>query len=346
MKSFDYIRAESLDQALTEGAKPGTAYLAGGTNLLDLMKTGAARPDRVVDITRLPGLHSWEWLEDGAVRIGAMVRNSDLAHDPEFAASFPAVAEALLAGASGQLRNAATVGGNVMQQTRCHFFADPFSACNRRAPGSGCAAQGGHGRGFAVLGGSEACIATHPSDFCVPLAALDAVVEIAGAGGTYELPLTEFHLLPGTTPEARTALKPGELILGIRLPAAAAAFKGHARYLKLRDRTSYAFALVSAAAMLRIENGVIAEARLALGGVAPKPWRAAAAEAALKGARPDADSFAAAAEAALESAHGHDKKIALAKRLAIRALTHAAEGTPARVPALPGSVHTGETAHV
>ncbi|GHE02728.1 FAD-binding molybdopterin dehydrogenase [Defluviimonas sp. 20V17] len=346
MKPFDYIRAESLDQALAEGGKPGTAYLAGGTNLLDLMKTGAARPERLVDITRLPGLDRWEWQDDGGLRIGAMVRNSDLAHDPDIAATFPAMAEALLSGASGQLRNAATTGGNVMQHTRCHFFADPASPCNRRAPGTGCAAQGGDRRGFAVLGGSDACIATHPSDLCVALAALDAVVEIAGPEGLRETPLADFHLLPGTRPEAHTQLAPGELIVAIRLPAAAAGFRHHARYLKLRDRTSFAFALVSAAAMLRIENGVIAEARLAFGGIAPRPWRSPLAEAALKGARPDAESFALAAEAALAGAAGHDAKIALAKRLAARALTHAAQGTPERVPALPGSVHRGETAHV
>ncbi len=346
MKPFDYIRPERLGQALSEGAKPGSAYLAGGTNLLDLMKTGAARPERLVDITRLPGLDRWEWGKDGGLRIGAMVRNSDAAHDPDIAAAFPAMAEALLSGASGQLRNAATMGGNVMQQTRCHFFADPFSPCNRRAPGAGCAAQGSDRRGFAVLGGSDACIATHPSDLCVALAALDAVVEIAGPEGLRETPLTDFHLLPGTGPEGHTRLAPGELIIALRLPAAAAGFRHHARYLKLRDRTSFAFALVSATALLRIEDGVIAEARLALGGVAPKPWRATAAEALLQGARPDADSFARAAEAALQGAAGHDAKITLAKRLAARALTQAARGTPARVPALPGSVHSGETAHV
>lgn len=349
MKRFDYIRPASVEEAIAAGAEPGSAYLAGGTNLLDLMKTGAALPDRVVDITRLPELDRWEWLDDGGLRIGAMVRNSDLAHDEDIARTFPAMAEALLSGASGQLRNAATVGGNVMQQTRCPFFADPTSSCNRREAGSGCAAQGLHGRGFAVLGASEGCIATHPSDFCVALAALDAVVEVSGKNGTREIALAEFHQLPGDTPHTTTVLQPGELILAVRLPAAAVRFRSHARYLKLRDRTSFAFALVSAAAMLRIEDGLIAEARLALGGVAAKPWRVAAAEAALKGARPDADSFATAAAAALEGAAptpGTAFKVALAQRLCVRALSHAAQGTPERLPALPGSVHTGVHAHV
>ncbi|MFC2968524.1 FAD binding domain-containing protein [Acidimangrovimonas pyrenivorans] len=350
MKRFDYLRPASLEEALAEGARPGSAYLAGGTNLLDLMKTGAATPDRIVDISRLPGIDRIEWQDDGGLRIGALVRNADLAHDLDVARTFPAMAEALLSGASGQLRNAATAGGNLMQETRCPFFADPTSSCNRREAGSGCAAQGLHGRGFAVLGASEHCLATHPSDFCVPLAALDATVEIAGEDGSRRVPLADFHALPGDRPEIRTALRQGEIVTALHLPATAAGFRHHARYLKLRDRTSYAFALVSAAAMLRIEDGVIAEARLALGGVAAKPWRAEAAEAALRGARPGADAFSKAAEAALEGARpvgGNGFKIGLAQRLVSRALSHAAHGAPDRVPALPGSVHAhlGDHAH-
>ncbi|WP_102224546.1 FAD binding domain-containing protein [Acidimangrovimonas sediminis] len=348
MKSFDYLRPETLADAIAAGGAPGAAYLAGGTNLVDLMKTGAAVPDRIVDITRLPGLDRWEWLDDGGLRIGALVRNSDLAHDVDVAQTFPAMAEALLSGASGQLRNAATVGGNLMQATRCPFFADPTSSCNRREAGSGCAAQGLSARAFAVLGASEACIATHPSDFCVALAALGAMVEVAGPDGTRAVALTDFHRLPGAAPQTTTVLKPGELVTAITLPAAAAGFRRHARYLKLRDRTSFAFALVSAAAMLRIEDGIIAEARLAFGGVAAKPWRALDAEAALKGARPDADAFATAAARALEGAAataGNGFKIPLAARIGARALTLAAAGTPAEMPVLPGSVHLGEPAH-
>ena len=274
------------------------------------------------------------------MRIGALVRNADLAHDPDFARRFPAVAEALLSGASAQLRNAATVGGNLLQRTRCAYFYDVASACNKREPGAGCEARGGDTRLHAVLGWSESCIATHPSDFCVPLVALDAVVEIEGRTGRREVPLESFHRLPGDTPERESVLEPGELIVAVRLPAEAAAFAAHARYLKVRERTSYAFAVVSAAAALRIEGGAIAEARIALGGVALKPWRARAAEAMLAGARPDGAAFRRAAEAALADAKPSGDnafKIELARRIVTRALTLAAAGTPERVPALPAS---------
>ena len=230
------------------------------------------------------------------------MRNADLAHDPDFARRFPAVAEALLSGASAQLRNAATVGGNLLQRTRCAYFYDVASACNKREPGAGCEARGGDTRLHAVLGWSESCIATNPSDFCVPLVALDAVVEIAGKTGRREVPLENFHRLPGDAPERDSVLEPGELIVAVRLPAEAAAFAAHARYLKVRERTSYAFAVVSAAAALRIEGGEIVEARIALGGVASKPWRARAAEAMLAGARADGAAFRRAAEAALADA--------------------------------------------
>ncbi len=340
MNRFDYLRPASVAEAVAAGAEPGAAYLAAGTNLLDLMKGGITRPSRLVDVTRLPGLDGIETLPDGSVRIGALVSNADLAHDGDFARRFPAVAEALLSGASAQLRNAATVGGNLLQRTRCPYFYDVASACNKREPGSGCDALGGENRLHAVLGWSESCIATNPSDLCVPLAALDAIVEIEGRNGRRDVPLTEFHRLPGDTPHIETVLHPGELIVAVRLPAEAASFAGHARYLKVRERTSYAFAVVSAAAALRIEGGTIKAARIALGSVSLKPWRAVEAEAALAGAAPGPESFRKAADLALAEARPSGDnafKIELARRIVIRALTLAAAGTPARMPALPAS---------
>jgi xanthine dehydrogenase YagS FAD-binding subunit len=340
MKTFEYVRPASVSDAVAAAAQPGAAYLAAGTNLLDLMKGGIARPDRLVDVTHLPGLDRIERLADGSLRIGALVRNADLAHDPDFAKSYPAIAEALLSGASAQLRNAATVGGNLLQRTRCAYFYDTASGCNKRTPGSGCDARLGENRMHAVLGWSEACIATHPSDFCVPLAAFDAVVEIEGKAGRREVALEDFHRLPGATPERDSALEPGELIVAVRLPAVARDFAGHARYLKVRERTSYAFAVVSAAAALRIDAGKIADARLALGGVAAKPWRARVAEKFLAGHAPDATVFRRAAEAALADAKPSGDnafKIELAQRVLIRALTLAAAGTPKRIAALPAS---------
>lgn len=340
MNRFDYLRPASVAEAVAAAAVPGSAFLAAGTNLLDLMKGGIVSPTRLIDVTRLPGLDQIEALPDGGMRIGARVRNADLAHDPSFSSRFPAVAEALLSGASAQLRNAATVGGNLLQRTRCAYFYDPASACNKRRPGAGCDALGGENRLHAVLGWSEACIATHPSDFCVPLAALDAVVEIEGRSGRREVPLADFHLLPESTPERESVLAPGELVVALRLPGAATRFAAHARYLKLRERTSYAFAVVSAAACLHIENGIVVEARLALGGVAAKPWRTRAAEAVLATARPIAESFERAADVALTDARPSGDnafKIELARRIVRRALALAAAGTPARVPALPAS---------
>jgi xanthine dehydrogenase YagS FAD-binding subunit len=340
MNRFDYLRPASIEDAVAAAAAPGAAYLAGGTNLLDLMKVGVAAPGLVVDVTRLPGLDGVEETGDGGLRVGAMVRNADLARHPAILRDFPMVAEALLSGASAQLRNAATVGGNLMQRTRCAWFFDPHAACNRREPGAGCDARGGEARGQAVLGWSDACVATHPSDFCVPLAALDAVVEIAGPGGRRELPLSALHRLPEDAPHRETALAPGELIVALRLPAAAAGFAGRSRYLKLRERTSFAFALVSAAAALRIEGGAIREARIALGGVAARPWRAAEAEAVLADAAPGPEAFGAAAAAALNDARPSGDnafKIELARRVLARALAMAAAGAPARLPALPAS---------
>ncbi|WP_238296196.1 FAD binding domain-containing protein, partial [Methylobacterium soli] len=261
MNLFEYTRATSLGEAVAAAQKPGAAYLAGGTNLLDLMKGGIAAPAHLVDITRLPGLSAIERLPDGGTRIGALVRNSDLANDPDFAETYPMVAEALLSGASAQLRNAATAGGNLLQRTRCEYFYDPASPCNKRAPGAGCAAIGAATRIHAVQGWSEHCIATNPSDFCVPLAALSAIVEIAGPQGSRTVPLTAFHCLPGAQPERETALGAGELITALVLPPEAAAFARNARYLKVRDRTSYAFAVVSAAAALTLDAGRIVEGR-------------------------------------------------------------------------------------
>jgi xanthine dehydrogenase YagS FAD-binding subunit len=341
MKTFDYVRPTTVRDAVSAASEPGAAYLAAGTNLLDLMKGGVTKPDRLVDITHLPGLDRIEDLADGSVRIGALVRNADLAHDPNFARRFPAASEALLSGASAQLRNAATVGGNLLQRTRCAYFYDPASACNKRIPGSGCDARGGDNRHHAILGWSTSCIATHPSDFCVALAALDAAVEIEGKAGRREIPLEMFYCLPGDRPDRESVLEPGEMIVAVRLPAEAALFAAHARYLKVRDRTSYAFAIVSAAAALRVEAGVIAQARIALGGVAPKPWRAREAEQILVGVRPDASAFRRAAEGALADAKPFGDnafKIELARRVVARALALATAGTPERMPALPGSL--------
>jgi xanthine dehydrogenase YagS FAD-binding subunit len=340
MKTFDYVKPATVRDAVAAASAPGAVYLASGTNLLDLMKGGITRPDRLVDISHLPGLDQIENLPDGGVRIGALVRNADLAHDRNFARRFPAVAEALLSGASAQLRNAATVGGNLLQRTRCAYFYDVASGCNKRAPGSGCDARGGDNRLHAVMGWSESCIATHPSDFCVPLVALDAVVEVDSGAGRREIPLEKFHRLPGNTPERETLLEPGEMIVAVRLPASAVHFASHSRYLKIRERTSYAFAVVSAAAALRIDDETIVEARLALGGVAMKPWRSREAELILNGARADAAHFQRAADAALADAKpsgDNGFKIDLARRTVVRALALASAGTPERMPALPAS---------
>jgi xanthine dehydrogenase YagS FAD-binding subunit len=340
MNTFEYVRPATVRDAVAAASQPGAAYLAGGTNLLDLMKGNISRPARLVDISRLPGLDRIEHLSDGSVRIGALVRNVDLAHDHGFARHFPAVAEALLSGASAQLRNAATVGGNLVQRTRCAYFYDVASACNKRHSGSGCDAHGGDNRLHAILGWSESCIATHPSDFCVPLVALDAIVEMEGRTGRRQTPLEAFHRLPGNSPNDESVLQPGEMIVAVRLPPAAEHFAAHSRYLKVRDRTSYAFAIVSAAAALRLDGDTIADARLALGGVALRPWRAREAEPLLVGARAEMSSFRRAADAALAGAKpsGNNAfKIELAQRVVARAFALAAAGTPERLPALPAS---------
>ena len=338
MNRFEYTRAETIGAAVgAEGA-----LLAGGTNLLDLMKIGAAAPERLVDISRLP----LDRIEEsaGGLRIGAMVRNSEIARDPQVLARYPALAEALLSGASAQLRNAASTGGNVMQSTRCSYFQDPLSPCNRRAPGSGCGALGGVTRGHAVLGWTEGCIAVHPSDMCVALAAYDAVVEIAGPQGLREVAMERFHPLPDAEGAGEPPLAQGEIVTHIRLPDPGALAR-HARYVKLRERTSFAFAIVSAAAALAIEQGRITEARLALGGVAARPWRCREAEEALKGQPATAESFARAAKLATQGARpsgDNAAKIPLAQRIALRALERAAAGTPRRLPALPASVLEGD----
>ena len=323
MNPFTYSRATDTDAALQGlSGGPQAKLLGGGTNLLDLMKMGVERPSRLVDITRLD-LAKIEELPDGkGVRIGALVRNSDLADHPLIKERYPVLSEALLAGASPQLRNMATTGGNLLQRTRCYYFYDPaFTQCNKRNPGSGCGAIEGYNRVCGVLGTSEACIATHPSDMCVAMAALDAVVRVQGPKGEREIPFGEFHRLPGDHPEHETNLQPDEIITAVDLPAVPWAKNSH--YLKVRDRASYAFALVSAAVALEVEDGKIKTARVALGGVAHKPWRSEAAEKALVGEKPTEETFKAAAADALKGAKGYkynDFKIELAKRAIVRAL--------------------------
>lgn len=325
MNPFSYSRAANASQAVTElAANPGTKVLGGGTNLVDLMKMGVEKPDRLVDINRLP-LEAVEELPDGnGIRIGGLARNSDVAGNALIKKNYPLLSAALLAGASPQLRNRATTGGNLLQRTRCPYFYDPdFPACNKRAPGSGCGAINGFNRMHAILGQSEQCIATHPSDMCVALAALEAVVRVQGFKGEREIPFAEFHRLPGDTPDHETNLAADEIIMAVDLPANPFAARSH--YLKMRDRESYAFALVSVAAALEVgPDGIIRTARIALGGVAHKPWRAVEAEQLLAGKRGEPGQFRAAAEAALAGAKGYQHnnfKIELARRSIVRALT-------------------------
>jgi len=322
MKPFAYHRAGSADDAVTIAATPNTKFLGGGTNLIDLMKSGVEQPERLVDVTRLP-LAQIEELPHGGLRVGAMVRNSTLAEDPRVERHYPLLAEALLAGASPQLRNAATVGGNLMQRTRCYYFTDPiFPHCNKRVPGSGCGALHGFNRIHAILGQSEGCIAVHPSDMCVALAALEAIVRVRGPKGEREILFAEFHRLPGETPQRDTTLAADELITAIDLPPPVPSAR--ARYLKARDRASFSFALVSVAALVALgPDGAIAQARVALGGVAHKPWRAKEAEEKLLRQKPAEQTFRAAANAALVNAKGYgdnDFKIELARRSIVRAL--------------------------
>ena len=319
MKSFDYVQAQSPEAAVDAGGD-GIRFIAGGTNLLDLMKLQIEVPATLVDISRLD-LATIADTADGGLSIGALVTNSDLAQHVRVRRDYPVLARALLAGASPQLRNKATTGGNLLQRTRCYYFYDTARACNKRDPGSGCAAQGGFNRIMAVLGTSDDCIATHPSDMAVAMRALDAVIVTLQPGGDRRrIAIGDFYRLPGDTPQIETVLTPGELITHIELPAAPG---GTQLYRKVRDRASYAFALVSIAAVVAVEDGVISRAALAFGGLGPMPWRDPAVEAALVGQRPSTAAFEAAADALLADARGHgsnDFKIPLARRTLIATL--------------------------
>jgi xanthine dehydrogenase YagS FAD-binding subunit len=329
MINFQYARANDVADAVRLiTADPRARFIAGGTNLIDLMKENVERPTSLIDITRLP-LKSVEETADGGWRIGALVPNSDLAYHPLIAARYPMLASAILAGASAQLRNMASTGGNLLQRTRCYYFYDTATPCNKREPGSGCSAIAGLNRMHAILGTSEACIATHPSDMCVALAALDARVHVTGPARQRAIAFSEFHRLPGDTPQRDTDLQPDEIVTAVELPARG--FAANYTYLKIRDRLSYAFALVSVAAALELEGDAIKEARLALGGVAHKPWRDPAAEAALCGQTANQSTFARAADLLLGDAKGFEHnafKVDLAHRTIVRALTQAAAGTP------------------
>lgn len=331
MQRFQLSRAKSAHDAISIAASGRTAqqgaqvrFLAGGTTLLDLMKLDVEQPQRVIDISRLP-LDQIDTLDDGSVRIGATVRNADLATDPRIEAQFPVLSQALLAGASAQLRNMATTGGNLLQRTRCVYFRNTAMPCNKREPGSGCSALHGFNRTLAILGTSEHCIASNPSDMNVALTALDAVIHVEGVRGSRDIPIDDFFLLPGATPECETVLDPGELITYVTVPPLHE--RTRSLYLKLRDRASYEFALASAAVVLRIDDGIIAHARVGLGGVGTKPWHAIEAEHELHGTSADPATFARAADAALANARPASEngfKVELARRCLIHALTQAA----------------------
>ncbi|MGK5733424.1 FAD binding domain-containing protein [Streptomyces sp. URMC 124] len=320
MKAFSYTRPDDVDEAIAAlAASPGAAFLAGGTNLVDLMKLGVSSPGLLVDVSRLP-LTEIEETPDGGLRIGANVRNSDLASHPAVRTRYPALSQAVLAGASGQIRNTATTGGNLFQRTRCLYFQDVGKPCNKRVPGSGCPAREGVHRDLAVLGHSAQCVATHPSDMAVALAALDAVVDLRGPAGERAVPLCDFHRLPGDEPWRDTVAEPAELVLAVRLPPPPA---GRSAYRKARDRASYAFALASVAAALDVRDGRVEDVRLAFGGLAHKPWRARVAEDALRGAPATEESFAKAAGAELADAEplrDNAFKVRLARNLAVRVL--------------------------
>jgi xanthine dehydrogenase YagS FAD-binding subunit len=328
MIRFDYARPTAVDEAVRAGGGEHAAFLAGGTNLVDLMKENVARPLSVIDINRLP-LKDIAETDGGRLRLGALATNSDTAYHPLVQDRYPLLASAILAGASPQLRNAATNGGNLSQRTRCYYFYDVDTPCNKRSPDEGCGAIGGVNRIHAILGASDQCIATHPSDMCVALAALNAEIRVTGSAGERVIPIGEYHRLPGDEPWRDNTLKSGELVTAIDLPEER--FASNYTYLKLRDRLSYAFALVSVAVAMRVEDGAIAEARVALGGVAHKPWRSPPAEELLVGEAPGDAIFATVAGSIIESAVGHgenDFKIDLARRAIVRALGQAAAGTP------------------
>ena len=320
MRSFDYQRPDSLDAALALLDGPRTVLLGGGTNLVDLMKIGVSAPDVLVDVSHLP-LDAIEPADDGSLRIGGTARNSDLAAHPAVRSEFPVLAQALLAGASGQLRNAATTAGNLLQRTRCPYFMDATKPCNKREPGTGCPAREGVHRMHAVFGASDSCIATHPSDMAVALAVLDAEVVATGPDGERRLALDDFYALPGDTPHIETTLRPGEIITAVEVPALPAGARS--AYRKVRDRASYAFAVVSVAAALTVVDGTVGEVRLAFGGVAPRPWRARVAEDALRGGPATRAAFAAALDAELANAAPLPQnafKLPLLRRLATSVL--------------------------
>ncbi len=320
MTPFTYTCPKTVDEALgAHGAAPDVQFIGGGTNLIDLMKMGVERPKHIVDVNKLPLKNIDE--HNGGVRIGALVSNTDAANHQLIRSRYPVLSEAMLAGASQQLRNKATMGGNLLQRTRCYYFYDPsFQECNKRVPGSGCAAIKGYNRIHAILGASAECIAVQPSDMCVALLALDAVVQVKGPKGERAIPMRDFHRLPGSTPQIDTNLQPGELITAIDLPAIS--YARRSTYIKVRDRNSYAFALVSIATVLDAdESGNIRKVHIALGGVAHKPWRATKAESLLTGKRADEKTLRAAAEAELQPAKGYRDnafKIELAKRCIVR----------------------------
>lgn len=329
MINFQYSRADNVAEAVRQIAGDPTAkFIAGGTNLLDLMKIDVESPTKLIDISRLP-LNQVEETPSGGLLIGALVRNSDLAYHPLVQQRHPVLSSAILAGASQQLRNMASTGGNLLQRTRCYYFYDTATPCNKREPGSGCSAINGVNRIHAILGTSDSCIATHPSDMCVALATLEAKVHVTGASGDRVIAFADFHRLPGDTPQRDTNLNPGEVVTAVELPAQG--FTTHYTYLKVRDRLSYAFALVSVAVGLELDGGSITHARFALGGVAHKPWRNAAAEAMLRGQAPTQPNFMQAADVLLRDAKGFEHnefKIDLARRCITRALSQAARGTP------------------
>ncbi|MGI4745257.1 MAG: FAD binding domain-containing protein [Janthinobacterium lividum] len=327
MNRFGYDRATDVASAIAARGMDG-AFIAGGTNLIDLMKEDVTRPSRLVDINHL-GLREITATDAGGLSIGALVSNTNLAYDETVQRDYPLLSSAILAGASPQLRNMASTGGNLLQRTRCYYFYDTATACNKRKPGTGCSAIAGVNRIHAILGTSDQCIATHPSDMCVALAALDATVHVEGTDGTRDIAFGDFHRLPGDTPQIDTNLKPGELITAIVLPPEH--FASNYTYLKLRDRASYAFALVSVAVAMRLDGDSIGHVALALGGVAHKPWRDPEVEAFLKGKPATRETFASAADLLLRDAHGfgaNDFKIELARRAIVRALTQAHAGTP------------------
>jgi xanthine dehydrogenase YagS FAD-binding subunit len=330
MNPFAYQRAMTPDAAIHAVSARGAKFLGGGTNLVDLMKDGVEHPTLLVDVNHLDLAQVVE-SPNGGVMIGALVRNSDLANHTLIRTNYPLLSEALLSGASPQLRNMATTGGNLLQRTRCYYFMDTaFPACNKRTPGSGCAAIKGFNRIHAILGASEECIATNPSDMNVALAALDATIYVQGPRGKRSIAFADFHRLPGNTPQLDTNLRPDELILGVELPAAK--FAKNSNYLKVRDRNSYAFALISVAAGLEMNGGAIKSAGVALGGVAHKPWRSTEAERSLIGATPGPEAFKKAASLAVAGAKPYEHnafKIELAKQNIVRALTLAAQGVQA-----------------